>query len=706
MNANMVAAMHYAERGLPVFPCNPKNKAPLVDGGFRIATTDADQIKAWWTKWPSAMIGIPTGPASGIDVLDLDVDDKKGKDGFAYIPDWQTRSPIIVRTPRGGAHLWFKSNGTIYNTTDAIAHGVDTRGQGGYAIAPPSQNGAGEYRFERGNEQGLADLPPFPADLRERRSAKDEQRTPGDEPRADPALIAAALAVISNHDLGWEEWNRIGMAIWAATGGKGFVNFDQWSRKSTKYGARTTAYRWHHYSRSPPTQIGAGTLFYLANAASHGWRDEYDAKLEAEIENTNRTSAKQQQTAEGSAEPSPGPAPEPKIERPLKPRISTTPFEWVDPTKIPLRRWLYKPHYVRQFVSLTVSTGGVGKSSLLIVEALAMGAGKPLLDVHPAQELRVWYWNGEDPKDELQRRFAAAAKQFNLQPEDIGDRLFVDSGRTMPILIAEDVKRQTKIAMPVINEVIATLVECKIDVLIIDPFVSCHRVAENDNAAIERVAKGWSHVAEVANCAVMLAHHSRKTGGEGVTVDDGRGASALANAARTARTLNVMTTTEADNAEIDDGDRRLHFRSDIGKANLTRPPEQADWFRLVSVDLQNNEIGLGGDEVGVVTPWTYPAVDAPVITPATIRDAQSLIKAGGPWREDQRSQKEPWVGVPIGQALNLDLQRKPIKSAVAKIVRDWLRAGWLKQVEGQDAARKPRCYIEAGKAPEEEAVPF
>ena len=96
-----------------------------------------------------AMIGMPTGPASGVDVLDLDFDDGKGKNGLAEVPDWQDRSPIIVRTPRGGAHLWFKSDGTIRNTTDTIALGVDTRGAGGYVIVPPSKNGAAAYRFEK-----------------------------------------------------------------------------------------------------------------------------------------------------------------------------------------------------------------------------------------------------------------------------------------------------------------------------------------------------------------------------------------------------------------------------------------------------------------------------------------------------------------------------------------------------------------------------
>lgn len=353
-------------------------------------------------------------------------------------------------------------------------------------------------------------------------------------------------------------------------------------------------------------------------------------------------------------------------------------------------------------MSITVSTGGVGKSTLMIAEALAMVTCRQLLDIEPLQELRVWYWNGEDPKDELDRRIAAAAKHFKLKPEDIGDRLFVDSGRTMPIVIAEDVKHETKIAVPLIDEIIKTIRHNKIDVLIIDPFVSCHRVAENDNAAIERVAKSWSHVAEAANCAVMLAHHSRKTMGDGgVTVDDGRGASALLAAARTARTLNTMRDKEAEDASIDESDRRLYFRSDIGKANLTRPAEQGDWFTLISVDLGNNEIEFGGDQVGVVTSWAYPERNELEIRPSDIRSAQDAIKAGGPWRANQRSTVEPWVGIPIASALNLNVERRPDKRAIDGLVRTWLKAGWLKAVKLPDASRKLRDYIEIGKVPTE-----
>jgi hypothetical protein len=89
------------------------------------------------------------------------------------------------------------------------------------------------------------------------------------DPEADLQDIAAALAMMRNDDLPWAEWNRIGMAAWAASGGseEGFAAFAYWSSKSGKFDPAETRRRWGHYRTSPPGRIGAGTLFYLARQA-------------------------------------------------------------------------------------------------------------------------------------------------------------------------------------------------------------------------------------------------------------------------------------------------------------------------------------------------------------------------------------------------------------------------------------------------------
>jgi putative DNA primase/helicase len=92
--------------------------------------------------------------------------------------------------------------------------------------------------------------------------------------QADPDLVYAAMAVIPNDAKGWVEWNPMGMAIFNATNGadRGFEAFDLWSQKSPKYNRDTTRARWQHYFASPPTEIGAGTIFQRADQAQRGWR--------------------------------------------------------------------------------------------------------------------------------------------------------------------------------------------------------------------------------------------------------------------------------------------------------------------------------------------------------------------------------------------------------------------------------------------------
>ena len=75
------AALVYASLGFHVFPCG-QNKRPRTPNGFKDATTDEAQIRAWWVQWPHAQIGVACG-ASGIVVIDLDVDRKDGRDGAA-----------------------------------------------------------------------------------------------------------------------------------------------------------------------------------------------------------------------------------------------------------------------------------------------------------------------------------------------------------------------------------------------------------------------------------------------------------------------------------------------------------------------------------------------------------------------------------------------------------------------------------------------
>ena len=154
-NKMLKCALYYAKSGLAVFPLKPKSKMPIYPGGFKIATTDPGTITEWWTKHPSANIGIATGAKSGgIFVIDLDKDSDKGIDGYETMMDWERDNGELPDTAntitgRGGYHLLYKTNKTVKSRA-GLYDGIDIRGDGGYIVAPPSiHNNGNEYQWEQ-----------------------------------------------------------------------------------------------------------------------------------------------------------------------------------------------------------------------------------------------------------------------------------------------------------------------------------------------------------------------------------------------------------------------------------------------------------------------------------------------------------------------------------------------------------------------------
>jgi hypothetical protein len=373
--------------------------------------------------------------------------------------------------------------------------------------------------------------------------------------------------------------------------------------------------------------------------------------------------------------------------------IHATPYAWTEPGSIPQRQWLYGTLLLRKFVTATISPGGIGKSSLIVAEALAMVSGKGLLGVISDECLRVWVWNLEDPLEETQRKVQAAALHYRLVPDDIGDRLMMDSGRDQKLVIATTTRTGTVIVQPVVDSLVDEIVKYKIDVLVIDPFVSCHEVSENDNMAMDMVVKEWGRVAGRGNCAVHLVHHTRKPLGAEteVTTNSSRGAASQTDACRVVRPLNRMTEKEATAAGVDN--HRLYFRTIQDKDNLSPPVEKSDWFRLVSVDLHNGPMGLGGDSIGVVTKWTMPDALAGM-TGADFEKVARVIR-GGKWRH--HPQAASWVGRAVAEALEIDIDNKTVVAKIKRMLGVWYAAKTLVVVERDDDNRISRKFVEVAE---------
>jgi len=319
-----------------------------------------------------------------------------------------------------------------------------------------------------------------------------------------------------------------------------------------------------------------------------------------------------------------------------------------------------------------------------------MASGKPLLGIKPVQKLRVWYWNGEDPAEETDRRLAAACLHYNIKPGDIEGYLFADSGRSTPIVVAQQARTGTLIADPVVEELKAAIRDRNIDAMILDPFVSCHRVAENDNPAIDAVVKKFAEIADEVNCSIELEHHIRKTNGNEATVDDGRGASSLVGAARSIEVLNKMTKSEAGKLGLDQHWR--YFSVDDGKANMA-PLSDRKWFKIVSVELGNStELYPKGDNVGVVTKWTPPEALEGVSGDDFEAAAQEI--GTGKWRGDIRA--KDWIGRPIAKALKRDIGDKNERAKVGRIISAWLSSNSLEEYD-ENVDGKPKQFIRVAR---------
>ena len=371
--------------------------------------------------------------------------------------------------------------------------------------------------------------------------------------------------------------------------------------------------------------------------------------------------------------------------------IEPTPFVMPDPASIPPRPWVYGNHYIRRQALTTIAASKLGKTGLLIVEALAIATGKALLGIEVRERCKVWYWNGEDDLEELQRRFTAAMLAYDIKQEDVEGWLFIDSGRSQKIIIAEQTKNGVQIATPVRKRVTERLIALDIGVLIIDPFISCHHVHENDNKAIDTVAKTWADIGGEANTGIELAHHIRKPTGAGgiTTVEDARGGGSLIAAVRTARTGTRMTKEEAAKADItSESERKSIFRIDDAGGNLAPANEHTEWYKFESIELGN------GDNVGVVKRWKFPGLFAGN-APSDLLAVQRAI-AAGEWRESPLS-KTQWAGIAVAKVLDLDLTEKAAKDRVKAMLAIWIENKALKVTPRKDKNRVKRDWIEVGE---------
>lgn len=354
-------------------------------------------------------------------------------------------------------------------------------------------------------------------------------------------------------------------------------------------------------------------------------------------------------------------------------------YDFFDEAALAPRQWVYARHYLRRFVSVLASAGGIGKTSMQIVEALAICTGRPLLGEDVREQCNVWLINLEDPMDEMQRRILAAMRHYGIKPEEVRGRLFVDAGRDFALTFAVQTREGVTPNTALVDYLIKRIPELNIGAVFIDPFVGSHMINENDNMAVNAVVGQIRKVADLTNCAIGLVHHIRKGNGEDATIDSVRGAVALIGAARAARVINKVTEEDALKLGVSHTETSGIFRVDDGKANLAPPASAAVFRRMEGVQIAN------GEWIGVATDFKLPDEWLGIDT-ETANEMMRIINLGIPdpegneeYYSSRPQDTERWVGTVITSYAFDDPDHAKNAGQAKRVISQWLKSGQLEE---------------------------
>jgi AAA domain/Bifunctional DNA primase/polymerase, N-terminal len=705
--AEMAAALA-AEFSLPIILLRPGEKRPKNTGAFETqASLDPSAIRK--ALKGNDNYGIAFGPKARCFALDVDEGGAQTIQALTQTlgqlpPTWR------IRTQSGGYQDlfdWPTDDGPAVRNRGRFAPGLDVRGEGGQSVGPLSEfldRSTGELRpWSWAPGRSPWDLPrqPMPQPWLQAIRAYKTPRYLGPPP-AKPAqpqpqnrlqayarsIFDTKLAALAAAPDGLQE-----ATLGAASLKAGSLIARGWLSQAYAHDAIVaTMLGLPNYDAHDPWTPDLVTLKTRRGIERGQSSPEPDPAWAAELGARERPSHLK---ALNGGKPS-FPQAEPDAAEPDEPPLNEPVWDYQEenPADVPERRWLYGKHYIRRYVSCTIGAPGAGKSILALTEACAMCSGEPLLGVYPAGRLKVGYWNGEDPADELRRRLAAIRMHFALAPGLLAGALSIGSGRTAEIVLARAARNAVAEVDEVeVERIIRTIRRRGLDVLIVDPFVSSHRVPENDNGAMDLVVKTWGRIAEQTNCAVELVHHPRKALGRELTVDDSRGGSALIGAARSVRVLNQMDEDEASKMGVAGRQRRSYFRVDNGKANLA-PASVASWRRIVGIYLENDPGGGLGDNVGVVIRWQQPWAFEGITPTDTLRIQQAIADDERKWRDN--AQSPDWVGHLVARVLDLNVDDPAEKASINDMVKTWTEHGLLEVVKTKDGNRRPRGYVRVG----------
>lgn len=528
---------------VPVFPCRlhseevqtadgprlRKAKSPLVEHGLDDATQNPEQIRAWWRRWPEALVGVRTGSASNLVVIDYDthkVDDAAKEWVAAHTVELS--GTLIHSTLNNGKHYLYRPPaGTLWRTGKdlmlggIIRKGIDLRAEGGYIIWWPLHGGgvlndtalplpAGLIDERRIDPDAGKDLPPLP------------QASP-EKWRQDAKRVAEALCFLNPED--YSDWTDTGFAIHLASGGsdEGFALWHAFSaggitgdQPNNYSGIADCRYHWASFRHDKPRgkMITLGTLFHRAR--ERGWKpvakgpeapplDSYEeeallaeSKEEARREREAITSVESESAAIPAAK-----TPEPP---PLGKLLIWTDLIGKDP---PEREWIM-PHWIpAAHVTLLSGRGGIGKSLLAQHLGTAIAAGVEYVENLAAR--RVLMWAAEDDMEELWRRQLNISMYLGAPLQNLENfrlRSCVGCDVTLAAPVFNALTRA-----PMLTELQQEAKDFKAELVILDNIARVFGGNENDRHQVTTFL-AWLQAACEPAAVLLLGHPAKAAGSE------------------------------------------------------------------------------------------------------------------------------------------------------------------------------------------------
>src|SRR5262245_24926756 len=393
-----------------------------------------------------------------------------------------------------------------------------------------------------------------------------------------------------------------------------------------------------------------------------------------------------------------GPAPDTTARPAPVPIRLVCPFP-IEGPKVPRRDWSVPGLLLRRSLTLVVAPPGIGKSLLTIQVGLMAAVGGSWGPWSARQPEKVLIINAEDDFAEMQRRLWAAATEMGIDQGRLTDRILLAETPASIVIARFDNRARAVIRTPLLEDLVLTVQENGITLIVVDPFAETFDLDENSNSQLKWAGILWREVARRTGAVVLIVHHTRKgSNGMAGDADAARGAGSMIGIARVVSTMFDMTEEEAADLGIAKDSRHDYVRFDDAKANYSRPVLEARWFRKKTVKLPNASVLVEADEVGVLVPWQPPdTLDGVPLD--QLNKVLELIDAGVPAEDGvvagqlysaSVSAGDRWAGRLLVEQFACS------ESHAKKLIKTWLQNDVLREVDYADpVVRKPRKGLRA-----------